>query len=146
MNFRIKCDFLPQCAQAGVVAVELYKSLKNCCQASDRSDKAIFISFLVLLIIDIYKRKSPKMSQFLVFGNQKLEKYAHFFTRIKCEAYDARCLKITEKISFNIASGHKFNKKCQKWTILRSNSAKIEKFKCDILSSFQTQCDGDCSP
>ena len=76
----------------------------------------------------------------------------------------SRCLKITEKVSFNITSeaiyvyilsGQKFIKK---WSILasflkawRSNSAnfdwtkidenaKMKKFKCDIMSNFQTLC------
>ena len=81
----------------------------------------------------------------------------------------ARCLKITEKVSFNIASeasyiyilsGQKFIKKVkngQFWkteacgqTVLPNRSiligqklmenAKIEKFKCDILGDFQTLC------
>ena len=83
-----------------------------------------------------------------------------------------RCLKITEKVSFNIASEasyvyilsvQKLIKKSQKWYFgeffktlsLRSNSvtrhvtfnrtkiggnAKIQNFKCDILSDFQTLC------
>ena len=83
----------------------------------------------------------------------------------------ARCLKITEKVSFNIASeasyvyilsGQKLIKNAQKWSILASlwkhegcgqtvlpdrsvligqtlvENAKIQKFKCDILSNFQT--------
>ena len=32
----------------------------------------------------------------------------------------ARCLKITEKVSFNIASGQKLIKNAQKWSILAS--------------------------
>ena len=79
----------------------------------------------------------------------------------------ARCLKITDKVSINIASkvnsvyifSVKSHWKCQKWTIWRvfgnrslwSNSvtrllieqklaenAKIQKFKCDIMSNFLT--------
>ena len=76
-----------------------------------------------------------------------------------------RCLKITEKVSFYIASessyvyilcGQKFVKKCQKWSNLASlrqtelpdrsvligqkllENAKIKKFKCYILGDFQT--------
>ena len=82
-----------------------------------------------------------------------------------------RSLKITEKVSCNIASeasyvyilsGQKSIKKCQKWSILASISkpeacgqivlpdrsvligqklvenSKTKKFKCDILSNFQT--------
>ena len=80
-----------------------------------------------------------------------------------------QCLKITEKVSFNIASeasyvyilsGQKFIKNAKKWSILASfwkpearsqtvlpdrsvligqklmENAKIQKFKCDILSNF----------
>ena len=80
-------------------------------------------------------------------------------------------MKITEKVSFNIASeasyvyilsGQKLSEKSQKWSILASywkseacgqpvlpkssafigqkvvENAKIKKFKCDILSNFQT--------
>ena len=84
----------------------------------------------------------------------------------------ARCLNITEKVSFNIASkasyayilsGQKFIKKCQKWSNLASfykakacgqtelpdrsvligqNWRKMPKFKCDISGDFQTLCSG----
>ena len=87
------------------------------------------------------------------------------------EQVRSRCLKITEKVSFNIASeasylyvlsAQKLIKNCQKWSNLASfwklkacgqtvlpdrsvligqkngGNAKIQKFKCDILSSFQT--------
>ena len=56
-----------------------------------------------------------------------------------------QCLKITEKVSFNIASeasyvyilnGQKFFKNAKNGEKLKN--AKIEKFKCDILSNFQT--------
>ena len=84
---------------------------------------------------------------------------------------NSRCLKITEKVSFNITSeasyvyilsGQKLIKNGQKWSILASfwkpeacgqtvlpdrsvlkgqklvENAKIQKFKCDLLSNFQT--------
>ena len=87
----------------------------------------------------------------------------------------ARCLKITEKVSFNIVSeasyvyilsGQKFIQNAENRSILASfwqpeacgqtvlpdrsvligqkmvENAKIQKFKCDILSNFQTVCKG----
>ena len=87
----------------------------------------------------------------------------------------AQCLKITEKVSFNIASeasyvyilsGQKLIKNAKNgpfwrvfekpeacgqtvlpdWSVLIGQklveNAKIHKFKCDILSNFQTMCEG----
>ena len=65
----------------------------------------------------------------------------------------ARCLKITEKVSFNIASeasyvyvlsGQKLIKNAKKQSYQTGQklveNAKIERFKCDILGDFQTLC------
>ena len=57
---------------------------------------------------------------------------------------NARCLKITEKVSFNIASEH-----CEQCYQTGQffigqklvENTEIQKFKCDILSDFQTLCE-----
>ena len=97
--------------------------------------------------------------------NAKIKKFKFDILR------NSWCLKITEKVSFNIASeasyvyilsGQKLIKKCKKLSIFASfwkpeacgqtvlpdksvligqkfvENAKIKKFKCDILSNFQT--------
>ena len=63
-----------------------------------------------------------------------------------------RCLKITEEVSFNIASEGcyvyiwKVNQKCQKIAVklhyqqVTGNRWKRLKFKCDFISNFQTLC------
>ena len=88
----------------------------------------------------------------------------------------SQCLKKIKKVSFNIASyvyklsRQKFIKNAKKWSILASfwkpeacgqtllpdrlllkrqkfvENVKLSKFKCDILSDFQTMCHGELWP
>ena len=56
---------------------------------------------------------------------------------------NSRCLKISEKGSFNILGGQKFIKNAQNWQVTfnwtkMGGNAKLKKMKCGILSSFQT--------
>ena len=51
-----------------------------------------------------------------------------------------RCLKITEKVSFNIASEASYVYILNGQKLIKN--AKIQEFKCDILSNFQTMCIG----
>ena len=50
-----------------------------------------------------------------------------------------QCLKITEKVSFNITSEASFIYILNEQKLVKN--AKNEKFKCDILADFQTLCD-----
>ena len=91
-----------------------------------------------------------------------------FYQRVRSDFTTSRCLKITEKVSFKIASeacyvyilsGQKLIKNAKNgsfWRVFENlklavkqcyqtgqkmvENAKIEKFKCDILGDFQTLC------
>ena len=90
------------------------------------------------LVVKVCKVEQTQLLSWVLLVAPLLQNYSWFCTKLwkfcknqmnRTDSSHPRCLKITEKVSFNMASeasyvyilsGQKLTKKCQKWSILAS--------------------------